>query len=398
MKILMVTPYLPIPGFSGGQTRSYNLIKHLSKKCQITLISFMLPDQSRKHKKQLEKYCRKIITVERGDTWQLKKILFTGFSLYPFLISNYFSAKFRNSVENELKNDEYDLIHVECFYLMPNVTKTDIPVLLVDQTIEFAVYKHYVQNMPFKFLPIKPLLWLDVLKLKFWEFYYWKKSDCLVAVSPEDKQLMEEKSGRKVKIVPNAVSQKLLRKTNFPKYKQPTILFGVANFKWMQNKEGAYNLLKYVWPKIKEQMPEAKLKIAGRYSKQFVESSGLVKPDDQSVEYGEVKNAQEVYSKSWILAAPIRSGGGSRTKFFEAMACGLPIITTPSGIEGIDAENNHQVVVIKDFDQLADKTVELLKNKKKLKRIGQGGRNLIEDKYSWEESAKKLLKIYREIT
>lgn len=398
MNILMITPYLPIPGFSGGQTRSFNLIKHLSKDCKITLISFMLPDQSKTHKKQLENYCEKIITIERGKTWQLNKILFTGFSPYPFLVSNYFSKELRNIIKEELQTDKFNLVHIECFYLMPNVPKTDIPVLLVDQTIEFAVYKHYVQNLPIKFLPIKPLLWLDVLKLKFWEFYFWKRADCLVAVSPEDKQLMEDKSGREVKIVPNAVNQQMLIKTNFKKYAQPTVLFGVANFKWMQNKEGAHNLLKYVWPRIKSKMPEARLKIAGRYSKEFVESTGLVKENDKSVDFGPVEDAQEVYSKSWLLAAPIRSGGGSRTKFFEAMASGLPIITTPAGIEGIEAENNKHVIVIKDFEQLADKAVKMMKNKDMLNKIGQAGRNLIKDKYSWEDSANKLFKIYKNIT
>jgi glycosyltransferase involved in cell wall biosynthesis len=166
----------------------------------------------------------------------------------------------------------------------------------------------------------------------------------------------------------------------------------------MQNKEGTINLLKYVWPKIKEKMPEAKLKIAGRHSKEFVESTGLVRSDDKSVEYGEIDNPKEVYSKSWVLVAPIRSGGGSRTKFFEAMACGLPVVTTPSGIEGIEAKNDQHVVVVKDFDQLAKKTVCLMKDEDELKRIGRNGQELIRSKYSWKDSADKLLKIYQDIS
>ncbi len=398
MKVLMATPYLPIAGFSGGQTRSYNLIKHLSKKCEITLISFILPDQDKNHIKELEKLCKKVITVQRGGTWQLKKILFTGLSPYPFLISNYYSQELKKIIRKELEENEYDLVHVECFYLMPNIPKTDMPVLLVDQTIEFAVYQHYVQTLPGKFALIKPLLWVDVLKLKFWEFHFWKKTDCLVAVSSDDKKLMEEKSGRQAKIVPNAVNKELLSKTNYQKYNQPTVLFGVANFKWMQNKEAVINLVKHVWPKIRNKMPKARLKIAGRYSKEFLESTGLVEPNDQSIEYGEIDDPQKVYTKSWLLVAPIKSGGGSRTKFFEAMACGLPILTTSLGIEGIEAKNNQEVVVIDDFNKLAQKAVDLLNDREELKKIGQNGRNLIKDKYSWKDSAQKLLTIYKEIT
>ncbi len=79
------------------------------------------------------------------------------------------------------------------------------------------------------------------------------------------------------------------------------------------------------------------------------------------------------------------------------MACGLPIITTPSGIEGIEAVNNQHVIIEKDFQQLAEKTVQFLNNKQKLKEIGQNGRNLIKDKYSWKQSAQKLLSIYIKI-
>ncbi|MCD6225494.1 hypothetical protein J7J95_00210, partial [bacterium] len=95
IKVLMVTPYLPYPPFSGGQTRSFNLIKHLVGDCQITLASFILPDQSVSQMKELKKYCRRILTIERGKTWTAKKIFFAGLSPYPLLVANYFSPQMR---------------------------------------------------------------------------------------------------------------------------------------------------------------------------------------------------------------------------------------------------------------------------------------------------------------
>jgi len=396
-KVLMITPYLPYPPYSGGQTRSYHLLKHLSKECDITLFNFVLPDQEEKYTKHLQEYCQKVITVKRGETWTLKKILFTGFSLYPFLVSNYFSSILKKKITKELKLDHYDLIHVECFYLMPNIPKADIPILLVDQTIEFAVYQHFVQTMDKKYILIKPMLLLDVLKLKFWEKIFWKKAHRLIAVSEEDKILMEKISKREVKIVANGVDENLFKDRVMEKYLKPTVLFGVANFKWMQNKEGVINLLKFVWPKIKKQIPDAQLQIAGRYSKNLIEASGLVGKNDKDIIIGEVKSPEEVYRKSWVLVAPMKSGGGSRTKFFEAMACGLPIATTKEGIEGIDAINNKEVLVARDFNHLANLTVKALKNKQLREKIGQGGKKLVKERYSWRESASQLLKIYQDV-
>ncbi len=397
MKILMVTPYLPYPPLSGGQTRSFNLLKHLSKNCDITLFSFVLPDQSSRYIKNLKRYCSKVRAVERGKTWSLKKILFTGLSPYPFLVINYFSRQLKRMIGQELRREDYDLVHVECFYLMPNIPRTTTPILLVDQTIEFAVYQHYVETLPRKFSLLKPLLSIDVFKIKFWETRFWHRADCLVAVSQEDQRLMRSLSRREVAVVPNGVDEALLKIKKVEKYRQPTILYGVANFKWMQNKEGAVNLLKYVWPQIKAQVPQARLLIIGRHSESFIRSTGLVAPGEKDIVVKEVRDAERVYRRSWLMVAPMGSGGGSRTKFFEAMACGLPIVTTPEGIEGIDAQWGKDVFVNKNFEQLARTAVKLLTDQKFRTKAGQLARRLIKEKYSWRLSAQKLYSIYQQV-
>jgi len=395
IKVLMVTPYLPYPPFSGGQTRSFNLIKHLVGDCQITLASFILPDQSVSQMKELKKYCRRILTIERGKTWTAKKIFFAGLSPYPLLVANYFSPQMRRLIAQEIKKERYDLVHVECFYLMPNIPTRKVPVVLVDQTIEFAVYQHYVDTLKGKLSLLRPLLKIDVAKIKFWETYFWKKADCLVAVSKDDQRLMEKIAGRKVDLVLNGVDDRFLQKRKVKKYSLPTVLFGVANFKWIQNKEGVVNLLKYVWPLIKKEVPEARLYIAGKYSREFLSRAGF--RENEAVRFGEVENPEEVYRRSWILVAPMGSGGGSRTKFFEAMACGLPVVTTPEGIEGIEAKNNREVIVRNNFSQLAQAAVELLRNPQKAAEIGEKGRELVARKYSWKESTRHLLKIYQKV-
>jgi len=155
------------------------------------------------------------------------------------------------------------------------------------------------------------------------------------------------------------------------------------------------NLLKYVWPLIKKEVPEARLYIAGKYSREFLSRAGF--RENEAVRFGEVENPEEVYRRSWILVAPMGSGGGSRTKFFEAMACGLPVVTTPEGIEGIEAKNNREVIVRNNFSQLAQAAVELLRNPQKAAEIGEKGRELVARKYSWKESTRHLLKIYQRV-
>src|SRR5258708_37565752 len=88
-----------------------------------------------------------------------------------------------SQVSKKIRNEQFDLIHAETFYVMPHIPKTRIPIVLVDQTIEYRVYDHYVQNYKHPFL--KPLLYVDVLKLKYWELNYWKKASKVIAMSED---------------------------------------------------------------------------------------------------------------------------------------------------------------------------------------------------------------------
>jgi len=394
--ILMITPYLPCHSQAGGQTRSFYILKHLAQKNNITLICFTR-DRTGLH--ELKKICKRVILVKRGKTWNLKKILFTGFSTYPFLVTNYLSRDLKTAINKELQTNKYDLIHTECFYLMPNIPKTDIPIVLVDQTIEYAVYQHFVESIKGLKSIIKPLLWLDVAKLKFWETFYWKNTHTVAAVSQDDKKLMSKMTKRPdIKLVANGVTEKYFTpKPNVKKTSYPSVLFGISNMKWMQNSEGAKLLIENFWPHIKHKLPQAKLFIIGRHAPQAFQNYRskdiIIKEADND---GGKNDPQYYYQSCWALLAPIKSGGGSRTKFFEAMAGHLPIITSKHGMEGINIKNNIHAVIC-PYQDLANTTVKLLKNKKLRQTIGNNASKLVQKEYSWAKSADQLNRIYLKI-
>jgi polysaccharide biosynthesis protein PslH len=398
MKVLLITPYVPFHSQSGGQTRSFYQIKHLSKKLDITLFCYYRSQEEKKYQKELKKYCRKIRFIKRGSTWTPQKILFTGLSPYPFLISNYYSQELKNQIAQELEKEKYNLIHVECFYLMPNIPQTKIPVIMVDQTIEHAVYKHFTQTIRGVKSLIKPLLWLDVLKLKYWETYYWKNTPTVAAVSADDQKLMKRVTGRTdIEMIPNGVAGHYFEtKKSTPKTKFPSFLFGVSNMKWMQNKEAAILLVTQVWPLIKKKIKNAHLFIIGRYAPEtlsHLSSSDITVREAQTD--GQKDDPRSYYQRAWALVAPIKSGGGSRTKFFEAMATGLPVITTREGIEGINVKHKHSALIATDLKNLADLAINLVKNPKKARLIGKNAQDIVYQKYSWQHSSQTLFDIYK---
>src|SRR3990167_2917796 len=190
MKILMLTPYLPFPLLTGGQTRSYNLIKRLSAiGHEITLFCLVKKSSERVYVSELEKYCKKVRVFNRPEKpWTVKNILKTGLSFYPFLVIRNWAKGEKKAIEEEIKEDKFDLIHAETFYVMPHIPKTTIPILLVEQTIEYLVYRHFAKGFA-NFL-IRPFLYLDVLKMKYWEKKFWEQASKVVAMSKEDEEIM----------------------------------------------------------------------------------------------------------------------------------------------------------------------------------------------------------------
>lgn len=110
MKILMLTPYLPFPDSSGGQIRSYNLIKDLSKKHKITLFSLIKDDSERRFVPELAKYCEKVQVFKRSTSpWTLRNILLTGFGPYPFLVIRNLSPQERTAVTKDRQKMKLNL-------------------------------------------------------------------------------------------------------------------------------------------------------------------------------------------------------------------------------------------------------------------------------------------------
>lgn len=390
MKILMLTPYLPYPPSSGGQIRSYNLIKNLSKKHEITLCSLIKDEDEKRHINQLEKYCTKVLVFKRAQKpWTIGNILATGFSSFPFLVIRNFSASEKKAVNELLSKEEFDIIHAETFYVSPHIPKTKIPIVLVDQTIEYQVYLHYVEN--FKYFILKPVLLIDVLKIKFWESFYWRRASQVVAVSERDaKEMKKLVKNLEVQVVSNGVGEEFMQE--IPLHYSRKILF-MGNYAWLQNIEAVNILAKEVFPLIKRQLPDVELVIAGQNTEKITDlvSVGIT---IHNLKIDDTKGVKEWYHKCGVVVAPLYGPGGTRLKILAAMAAKLPVVTTSIGIEGIDALNNESVLIGETPQQLADLTIKVLSDKNLYKKIAINSRKLVEQSYTYPKIAEKLSQIY----
>ena len=393
MKILMLTPYLPYPLLSGGQTRSYNLIKNLSDKHEITLFSLIKKESERKHASELKKFCRKVLVFKRSETpWTIRNIFLTGIGAYPFLVMRNLVPIEREAVKNELSSEKFDLIHAETFYVMPHISKTNTPILLVEQTVEYLVYKHYVEEKASMLL--RPIMRIDLLKLKYWETYYWRQAKRVVAMSDSDRSQMRKLAhGLDIDVVPNGIDIDYFSVRKRRKSETPRVLY-VGNFSWLQNIEAVDILVNVVWPKIKGEVTNARLWIVGMNMTEEIRALG----DKEDIEISEgIPDIRDAYNNASVLVTAIEGPGGTRLKILEAMASGLPVVTTPVGAEGLGVADGKEALVKKDYLELAKSAIKVLKNTGLANKLGESGRNFVEQNYSWSKNAGLLDKIYKEV-
>ncbi len=388
----MLTPYLPYPLLTGGQTRSFNLIKRLSNLGhEITLFSLVKDKEEEKYVGNLEKFCRKVQVFKRSEKpWTVANILRTGFSFYPFLVIRNWARGEKKAVERILENEPFDLIHAETFYVMPHIPKTRIPILLVEQTIEYLVYKHFADE--FKMPILKQFLYIDVFKMKFWELRYWRRAKKVAAMSEDDKKSMvNQLPGVDVDIVPNGVDSDFFNQKKAERSTTPIVLY-LGNFTWLQNREAAGVLINEVWPRIKYKIPKCQLWIIGKDAKEF-----FSKIESADIRVDEVSDVRIVYQTASILVAPIYGGGGTRYKNFEAFASGLPVVTTSIGIRGTEAKDGQEVVIRDRTEEMADAACKLLTDPNFYKMIAENAKKMVKEKYDWDPIAKKLSRIYEQL-
>lgn len=391
MKILMITPYLPFPLSSGGQIRTFNLLKNLSKKHQITLFSFIRKPEEEQHIERLKEFCVDVKVFMKRPPWSVKSLFLSAVTLYPLVVCMYLKRQVQQEIKKAIEREHFDLIHAETFYVMPNIPQNDIPIILAEQTIEYLVYQHYTETV--HLLPLKWIMNYDVRKIFHWEKTYWARAAMVVAMSEADKQTMQQViPGLSVNLVPNGVDTEFFKiRSRKTKNDGKTVLF-VGNFKWLQNREAVSILVEEIWPVIKKRLPQAKLWIVGRYPPKTIEDLAT---DDIRIS-SDIEDIRQAYSNSDVLLAPIYGPGGTRYKILESMATGLPVVTTSTGIEGLGAENDTDAVICSGKKELAEATIRVLTKTSLHNKLGENGRRLVEKKFNWKSIASQLDRLYEE--
>lgn len=176
-----------------------------------------------------------------------------------------------------------------------------------------------------------------------------------------------------IEVIPNAVEQV----DPAPLPDAPTALF-LGSLIYPPNRNAAVHLMREIWPRVRREIPDAKLVIAGRNPEGV---PGSDTPPPGIAFSGFVEDLGPLYAGTRVVCAPIFAGGGTRIKIVEAAAHGRPVVATTIGAEGLAMEDGREILLRDDPDAFADAVADLLKDDERAQRIGEAGRAAVADTY-----------------
>jgi glycosyltransferase involved in cell wall biosynthesis len=364
MKILFLTAHLPYPPFSGGRRREFELISRLSRSCDIHLCSITKSwEADSMYVNDLLQYCRHINLFEAEAPTTKQQY----YSQYPHQMKKHMSEEASSYISFLLKNQSFDVVHIEGYYLLQHLpTKVEVPILLIEHNIEhlLALQRFMVAVSEEE----KSYFWSEYIKTLKWEQLMWKRATVCVALTKEDKIIMERlESNIDVRLIPNGsdhqkkiddVTTLLSSSFEHPVItaNSPTVLF-VGNFAYEPNVDAALYFCRDIFPLILKDVPNVKLFLVGNAppseicslrSNRHIEVSGLV---DSLIPF---------YKHADVVVCPLRIGGGVKVKVLEALGHGKAIVSTSIGAQGLDLSTHRAVVVADEVRGFADNVVRLL--------------------------------------
>jgi glycosyltransferase involved in cell wall biosynthesis len=215
--------------------------------------------------------------------------------------------------------------------------------------------------------------------------------DRVVAVSPEDAALVRGRFGvETVDVVENGVDVAYFDNVRGGG-KAEVILF-LGSLDWRPNLDAVRLLLDEIFPAVRRAEPSARLCLVGRNAPDWL--AQRVAHTANAELHANVADVRPYLAESGVLAVPLRIGGGSRLKILEALAAGLPVVSTRIGAEGLELRPDKDLIVVEGVKEMAAALVESIRHPERVRIMAQQGREVIRARYDWETLADKLERVW----
>ncbi len=381
--VLWMSAYLPYLGRHAGAGRLYQLLKRISVRYPVTLLTFVEDEEERRFIPDLESICEQVIALPRTPPWR--------WQLFPYEpFSEYVTPAMGHAFQKCIENREFSLIQLEYTQMGCYAQKAlGIPTLLTKHEVDFAAC---ARRARMESNPLSKLRWFyNYLQVLDREIALLRRVDAAICVTePDKKELMKFCTLVPIHVINTGVDIAYFR----PLAAHPSgarMVF-VGAFRHRPNVDAMHFFCRKVLPLVRAAVPSAELSIVG--SEPPASFRALAGSPGVRVT-GSVPDIRPLMAEASVYVVPLRLGVGIRGKILEAWSMAIPVVATNVACAGLRVRDGENVMIADEAGEFAARIITLLKDSALRQRMGREGRKTAEQFYGWDAIASQLEALYQ---
>ena len=402
LRVLYVTHHLPFPPVSGGRRREYELLRRLSRFDRIHVVAVSkTPEQDRRNAERLLGHCSGVdVFRAAGEGGSAPEGVGGGHagSGAP-QVARHRCPRAAKRIVELLRSEEFDIVHVEGFYLWPCLARVPEssrpPVLLVEHNIEHSLWSQRARKTDGS---ERYRLEAAAVATRQEELRAWAEADLCAAITPGDRAAISAATGRSVSLVADGFDH--LAATGpvaATSHEGPPQAVMVGNFAYEPNADGARWCLEQIHPRVRARVPDAELALVGSSPPGDLRAAARSAPGVEL--YADVESVVPHLDAAQVSLCPLRVGGGVKVKAIESLARGKAVVSTAVGIQGLEKARGKAVLVHDDADGFAAAVAELMENRERRTGLERAAFRFARTELPrWDDCAAALRRAYLDLT
>jgi glycosyltransferase involved in cell wall biosynthesis len=383
MRILWVKMGGLWPSTTGGRVRSLQIISELSRRHAVSVVTTHGADDDPEGLARHLSHCERVISLpytvpKRGTRAFAGALARSWFSPYPVDLRKWHVPALHGEIATRIAGGHVDLCVADFLFAAMNVPMGGTtPVVLFEHNVEYQIWQRLaaLESHPLR----RALLEVEWRKYRSREADICRRADLTIAVSEDDRRRLEQIApGIAALSIPTGVDTGFF--TPDVHAERPGHLVFSGSMDWHPNEDAVLHFVDAILPRIRTEVPDATFTIVGRNPTERVRQ--LAERDGIHVT-GTVADVRPEIAAAAVYVVPLRAGGGTRLKIFEALAMAKTVVSTTVGAEGLGITPGRHFVSADDPAVFAREVVSLLRDPERRRRLGQAGRSLVEACFSW---------------
>jgi glycosyltransferase involved in cell wall biosynthesis len=392
MNVLLLTQVLPYPPDSGPKVKTWNVLKYLVKRYDVTLVSFVRGDQSA-YVAHLRRYCRAVHTVpmKRGVVRNSLAMVRSVLAGQPWMMVRDDRRAMRHLIDRLAAEQRFGVAHADQLNMgqyaqrVPNAFK-----ILDAHNALWLLYRRLWETMSPG--PRKWLLGRDWRLLKAYEGRLVREFDAVLAVIHNDEVALREAAGEPVDIAVIPITVDTAEVTPVARHPDADHILHIGTMYWPPNIDAVKWFVDGVYPLIRQQRPDVEFDVVG--ARPPAELLALNDADLGINVTGYVEDPTPYQQRAAVMVVPLLAGGGMRVKILNAMAEGIPIVSTTLGHEGIAVTPDRDILVGDTPEAFAAEVLRVLDDPDLGRQLAANGRKLMQETYDYRNACRPLDDVY----